>query len=173
MSNRNHAWRLEDENGNKIGKESSFFAGNIKAYLNGQEIAEMQGITYQEIARERIYTLGDTTPMSFSGSIEFDAPIVTREITAENDLIIQECHREARLYQYRYGHLPAFLSMSERGYQSYYLKVREYYGYGDDATNDEFFAGIPIICHPTQEEDVKALGTAIQVGIQGRGFLNE
>lgn len=171
MSNRNHAWRLEDENGNKMGEAPSL-GGNVTMYLNGKEVAQMQSISFERI-KSRVYEIGDNTPISFSGSIELESPIVTREINAEVEFIIQECHRETRLYQYRYGCLPAFLSMSEQGYQSYYIKVRELYPHEDEYISEQYFMGVPIICHPTQEEDVKALGTAVQVGLQGRGFLND
>lgn len=55
MTNKNEAWRLEDENGKKVGKESS---GDIKMFFDGKEVGSMQSISFTNGSSIRPYTIG-------------------------------------------------------------------------------------------------------------------
>lgn len=184
MSNKDNLWRLHDDNGMPVAekpeKEKSFksFKGaDIIATFNGKVIGELQSITMERVesfrARPAEHIFRQEYMASW-GDPGDDRPVGIRRETIEQEhpniieLMVQEHHE----YEYRYRGRPEYLSLSVDAYRSFWVEVRARERMSS-GLNETRFMGIEVMCHPTQERPVMALGRAYQEGIEGRMYRVE
>ena len=179
MTNKNEAWRLEDESGKKIGMKPS---GDIKMFFGGKEVGTMQSISFANGSTIRPYALGSqsiSTPIRGLGyerfgqeylghwtDVEETVPVRSGRFELEIPDIREQIYHEARSYERHFGSRPQYLSLNKKAYESLYVINRN--EMPSRGNNEHTFMGIEMMCNPLQEMHVMALGSAIEEGVEGR-----
>jgi hypothetical protein len=176
MSNKEHLWRLKDDEGKPAAKKPEM---EVEAFFNGKSIGKLQPITMEARRSEDIYEIGTTAFLNeYMGSwtdapLMRSTPIQRRTIEVEYDRIMDMMYEEVSEYQRRFYNRPHYLSLSKKGYESFYVLARQDRGYPSRNLDYDTFVGVDIICNPLQERPVMALGDARQEGIEGRLYREQ
>lgn len=154
MSNTEHSWRLEDEEGNKMGRDPnaqtrSYTMGgsDIRVMMNGRTIGTVQPITF-----DTVYLGQPVSPHE---------PVRTRrrQLRMHFPNIQSMVFREFERYERSRGEAPSYISMNREAYESYYLHSQDvHYSGARRAASLSRLMGADVILNPHQELAVMALG---------------
>jgi hypothetical protein len=168
MNNKEQAWRLEDENGKKMGKAPQIADADVRVFLGGQEVGRVQPLhidSFQTFQQEYLGVWNQEDAPT--------RPIAIQRRTVEQELphIENMIYEEVVNYEANFGRRAEFISLSKTAYESLYINMRHNHSYSR-SHNEDTFMGLELVCNPLQERHVMVLGRPRQEAFE-RGLYSE